>query len=428
MWYRHLDIKRETMNNNKNSLYCALASNSVSFGSDGHSRPCCAIDTHFWNYGYKLESDIKNFTEWFNNPYMVKVRDDLNNGIWNPICNLCKIREDAGQPSTRQIFNDTLTKVESKTGKSWRDHRSEILDFDKIFLLDITVGNKCNSACLMCNPSASDIWQREQEEINGRPMDWHSENWYNHANALKLIDKLPNLTAIQFVGGEPTINKDHIVMLEKLVETGRSKDISLGYVVNLTAISEELTDLWSNFNTKHITVSIDGVDKTNEYIRYPFTWDKVLRGLERIKKKSLEKGDYSIGLSHTVIPLNILKLDETLSWWEDQVESNPYFLRSLPHIQCVNNPTYFDPIIMPLAMKQECEKTLQRLSDNMKDRNLEGKYESVITNIRKNIINTLIDDNHRNARWQEMKIFCERLDKHRNRHIFNYLPFMEQYW
>lgn len=409
-------------------LYCALASNSVSFGSNGHSRPCCAIDTHHWQYHHILDPEASNLVDWFNNPSMTKVREDLNNGVWSPTCNLCKIREEAGQPSTRQIFNNTLQKVEEKTGRSWRDTRSNITDFDKIFLLDITVGNKCNSACLMCNPSASDIWQREQEEITGQSITWHSHNWYNEKNALELIDKLPNLTAIQFVGGEPTINKDHVVMLEKLVETGRSKDISLGYVVNLTAISQDLTDLWANFATKHITISVDGLGPVNEYIRYPFTWDKVLRGLERIKKKSLEKGDYSIGLSHTVIPLNILKLDELLSWWEDQVKSNPHFLRSLPHVQCVNNPTYFDPMIMPANMKEECEKTLQRLESNMKERGLEGKYDSVVANIRKNIINTMIDETRRKERWEEMKDFCLKLDKHRGRDIFKYLPFMRNYW
>jgi hypothetical protein len=62
-----------------------------------------------------------------------------------------------------------LSKLEQGTGRSWREHKSVILDFSKIFLLDITVGNKCNSACLMCNDSASSLWKKEQEDITGVP-------------------------------------------------------------------------------------------------------------------------------------------------------------------------------------------------------------------------------------------------------------------
>lgn len=359
---------------------------------------------------------------------MTNVRENLNQGKWVPTCNLCKIREEAGQPSTRQIFNHTLSKLEEETGRSWRDERSSITSYENIFLLDITVGNKCNSACLMCNPSASDIWKREQEEVTGQKITWYDKNWYDEENALALIDKLPNLRAIQFVGGEPTINKDHITMLEKLVETGRSKDITLGYVVNLTAISENLIELWSKFSTKHITVSIDGLGPINEYIRYPFTWNKVIRGLEKIKKKALERGDYHIGLSHTVIPLNILSLDETLLWWEDQVQSHPHMLKSIPHVQCVNNPTYFDPVYMSLEMKKECENTLRRLDEKMKARGLDGKYDSVIANIQNNIINVHPDEEIRINEWKKMQAFCQRLDVHRDRNIFQYLPYMKKYW
>jgi len=410
------------------SLYCALASNSVSFGSDGHSRPCCAIDTHYWSYTHHLADDISNFDEWYNNEDLVKVREDLNNGVWNPICNLCKIREEAGQPSTRQIFNHTLSEIEERTGRSWENPESVITNYDNIFLLDITVGNKCNSSCLMCNPSASDMWKKEQETITGEPILWYEKNWFNEANALQLVDKLPNLRAIQFVGGEPTINKDHIAMLEKLVATGRSKDITLGYVVNLTAISESLIDLWSQFGTKHITVSIDGLGPVNEYIRYPFTWDKVNRGLERIKAQALKHKDYHIGLSLTVIPLNILSLDETLLWWEEQAQAHPHMLKSIPHVQCVNNPTYFDPVYMPDNMKAECQKTMDRLAEKMKAIGLEGKYDSVIENIQNNIIDKQVPEEDRIREWTHMQNFCLSLDKHRDRDIFEYLPFMKNYW
>lgn len=410
------------------TLYCALASNSVSFGGTGHARPCCAIDTYSWPYEDYLDSDAGNMSEWFNNVNLVKVRTELNHGRWPEVCKLCKIREESGQPSTRQIFNKTLFDLEQKTERPWRDHRDEITDFDNIFLLDVTVGNKCNSSCLMCNPSASDMWQKEQEEIHGKKMHWVGENWLNNDNAVELVKKLPNLRAIQFVGGEPTVNKPHLEMLEYLVETGRSKDITLGYVVNLTAITQNLVDLWSNFAEKYITISVDGIGPVNEYIRYPFTWDKVNRGFDRIKRQAEKDGNYMIGLSHTVISLNILKLDEILTWWEDQIHENYSFIQTLPHVQCVTSPSYFDPVYMPSDMKAECKNTLEKLSQEMEKRGQLHKYQSVINNIENNILSVEIPEDKRLVEWMTMQDFCEKTDIHRDRNVFDYLPYMRDYW
>lgn len=410
-------------------LYCALAFNSISFGPHGGSRPCCAVDTYYWSETTnKLSAYDNELLPWFNNKDMVDLRQDLLDGKWNPICNLCKIREDAGQSSTREIFNHTLNELEERTGKDWHETTAEIDNLDNIFLLDITVGNKCNSACLMCNSSASTLWLKEQTDLNGGRPPWKMDPmWFADEHVPNLADNLPNMSAIQFVGGEPTINEDHVALLERLIEQGRAKDISLGYVTNLTNISKELIELWHHFGTKHITISVDGVGKVNEYQRYPFTWQKVVSQLENIKNIT-NTGEFFVGLSLTVTSMNILNLDEVIEWWEDQVLSNSSFQTSLPHIQCVNNPAKFDPVYMPDAMKLECENTMQRIEALCERRGLGDKYAPAIQNIRTNILQKEVSVEERNRHWFAMKVFVLRLDKYRKRNIFDYLPFMEKYW
>lgn len=410
-------------------LYCALAFNSISFGAHGGSRPCCAVDTYHWSETEHKLSDYDNeLLPWFNNEKIVEVRQDLLDGKWNPVCNLCKIREDSGQSSTRQIFNHTLEQLEEKTNKDLHETTSEIENLDNIFLLDITVGNKCNSSCLMCNASASTLWLKEQTIINGGIPPYNLDAmWFDKKHVPTLVNSLPNLSAVQFVGGEPTINDDHVALLNKLIAQGKSKDISLGYVTNLTNISKELIELWSHFGTKHITISVDGVGKVNEYQRFPFSWKKVLSQLDNIKEIT-HTGNFFVGLSLTVTSLNILSLDETIEWWEDQVLSNDSFQRSLPHIQCVNNPANLDPIFMPEAMKQECEETLKRIQQLCVRRNLGNKYTSVIENIRTNILNKTVPEIVQKHQWMSMQDYLIKLDKHRNRNIFDYLPFMREYW
>lgn len=411
-------------------LYCSLAFNSISFGPHGGSRPCCAVDTYFWKETNHQLADYKNYLPtWFNNKEMVKLRQDMLNNKWNPICNLCKIREDVGQPSTRQIFNQTLSEVEKKTQRSWRTPTAEITDFSNIFLLDVTTGNKCNSACLMCNSTASSLWAKEQQEITGYAWTRPNLNWFSEENIAPILDQLTNLKAIQFAGGEPTINDAVMFMLKRLIEQGRSKDITLGFITNLTGISDEMLEIWNQFSTKHITISIDGVGKVNEYIRYPFTWKKVTNQLEQLKKIAKEKGNYHIGLSHTITSLNLCTFDELVKWWETQVaDEGCGILKALPHVQCVNNPSYFNPAYAPKGLKDKTAKMLDELQEYLRSVDLENKYLPAIENIRTNVINAKVDEKIRLAHWRRMKKFIEPLDTYRDRKILDYLPYMEEFW
>jgi len=417
------------MSQNKD-LYCSLAFNSISFGPHGGSRPCCAIDTYFWKETKHPLADHKNYLPtWFNNSDMVNLRQDMLDGKWNPICNLCKIREDVGQASTRQIFNHTMKEIEVKTGRSWRTPKAKIPTFENIFLLDVTTGNKCNSACLMCNSSASSLWAKEQQDITGYAWMHPNLNWFKEENIGPVIDQLPNLRAIQFAGGEPTINEAVTFLLKKVIEQGRSKDITLGFVTNLTGISDEMLELWSQFSTKHLTISIDGVGKVNEYIRYPFTWKKVTSQLETIKNIAKKNGDYHIGLSHTITSLNLYTFGEMVKWWETQVaDEGSGILKSLPHIQCVNNPSYFNPLYAPRALKDKTEAMLVDLENDLKDSDLLEKYKPAIENIRTNVIHAKVDEKLRLAHWKRMRDFVEPLDKYRDRNIFDYLPYMKEFW
>jgi sulfatase maturation enzyme AslB (radical SAM superfamily) len=411
-------------------LYCSLAFNSISFGPHGGSRPCCAVDTYFWRETTHTLADHKNhLPTWFNNQEMVKLREDMLKNKWNPICNLCKMREDVGQASTRQIFNHTLSEIENKTGRSWRTNTAEITDYSNIFLLDVTTGNKCNSACLMCNSSASSLWAKEQQDITGTAWLHPNLNWFSEENIAPILDQLTNLKAIQFAGGEPTINDAVMFMLKRLIEQGRSKDITLGFVTNLTGISDEMLEIWNQFSTKHITISIDGVGKVNEYIRYPFTWKKVTNQLDQLKKIAKEHGNYHIGLSHTVTSLNLLTFGDMVKWWETQVQDEGCgILKSLPHVQCVNNPSYFNPVYAPKELKEKTAIMLDDLQAYLKTVDLEDKYLPAIENIRTNVVNAKVDEKIRNAHWRRMRDFVEPLDKYRNRDIFDYLPYMKEYW
>jgi hypothetical protein len=404
-------------------LYCALAANSISFGQSGGSRPCCAVQVPNWLTGkHELSYYNNELLPWFNNEDIVKLRGQLLQNEWPDVCSLCRDREEVGQPSTRQIWNDSLY------SDSLRIDNPVVTDLSKIVMLEVTVGNKCNSACLMCNASASSLWQIEQEKISGKKLNWVKPDWFVEQHVPHLIDSLPNLKKINFLGGEPTISEPHLLMLRRLIEQGRSKDISLYYVTNLSGVSKELLDLWDNFDKLHVTISVDGVGMVNEYIRYPFTWKKVTDHIQALKDiSSKNPGKYFLSLSHTISIFNLLTIDTFLEWWEDQVGPGG-FADTLPHLQCVNQPVYMDPIYASKEMKDAARASLERVRKMSIRRNLGDKYTAFIENITENVLNKEVEEELRTFQWIKLQDYVVPLDKLRNRNILAYLPHMRDYW
>lgn len=414
------------------SIYCPLIFNSISFGPNGGSRPCCTVDTHHWRETkHTLTAYKNNLHLWYNNEDLVNIRQDLLDNKWNPACNVCRMREEVGQDSYRQMFDRALVDIETKTGRSWRTEKAEINTFDNIFFLDITTSNKCNSACVMCNSSASSLWAKEKEEITGMKQNTHDPylDWFNETNIINMVNQLPNLTWLNFLGGEPSIHEAVPALLKHLVKQGRSEDMNLSFVTNLTGLDDELLELFENFNRKYFSISIDGVGKVNEYIRYPFTWNKVTSRLEALKNIARKSEDYQIALSHTICSLNLLTFGDMVKWWESHVADEGSGIDKLqPHVQCVNFPDYLDPKYTPKALKVKAEYMLKDLEEYLDKNNLLTKYKPIIENIRNNVINFEIDEDIRMGYWRKMRRYIDSRDKYRNRNILEYLPYMKEFW
>jgi hypothetical protein len=119
-----------------------------------------------------------------------------------------------------------------------------------------------------------------------------------------------------------------------------------------------------------------------------------------------------------------------VKWWEEtQVQDEGSgILKSLPHIQCVNNPSYFNPVYAPRALKDKTDVMLDELEVYLTDKKLLDKYRPAIENIRTNVINAKVDEKLRKAYWKRMRDFVEPLDRYRKRNIFDYLPYMKEFW
>ena len=298
------------------AIYCSLAFGSASIDHTGY-KPCC-------NFQGKFNPDTGLNANHLNDIHLIKVREALAQNKWPKGCKNCKEAEENGYASMRTIWNTELgNDIPLDTS----------IDPINVKYLDLTFSNKCNSKCMTCGPAASHLWEDEWDYIfketaedlpknaknalnrslwNKTGIKIHIENDKVH----NLITTYPNVEHVSFVGGEPTIHEEGILFLKELVRLDRAKNIHINYVTNLTGLTQELLDIWQEFKAVHLSVSIDGYGKINEYIRYPFKWKKIEENVIQMFENTIKyPGKYTISLSHTVSLLSIMYSHELLEWW-----------------------------------------------------------------------------------------------------------------
>ena len=420
----------------KKPIYCSLAFGSASINSYGEYIPCCGIRTNHWkmykdgHYDHGVLGKDPHIR--INAHNLVDLRKQLINGEWPNACGNCKEAEENGIGSMRTIWN-----------KGLQEHvipLVEHVDAKDIRYLDLTFGTKCNSKCITCSVDLSDFWTEEWNKIwaiKPEQQFKHNRVCIDDTTARKLVEDFPNVTAVSLVGGEPTISEEHIEFLKLLIEKGRSKKIRLSYVTNLTGITDELIELWKQFGRVHVSVSIDGYQKTNEYIRYPFKWSKIesnLRTFLSMVKESIDdpnKTTFSIGLSCTVSLFNAIQCMDLFEFWLHLGLEYKKVGGTLAHdngcfVNRVSHPLYaLVSLLTPEYRKQGLIKGQELLnfidnylSEHPNETINHGLIESIKIVMRWLEEPQLIDSTY----LSQGKHFITNSDKFRNRHIKDYIP------
>lgn len=422
----------------KKPIFCALAFGSVSINAYGEYIPCCNIRTEHWKF-YKDGHYDLNYLQ--NDPHvkinalnLQEVRSSLINGEWPKVCTNCENAEKNNIGSMRTIWNRALAEHDIPM--------TENIESENVKYLDLTFSTKCNSKCMTCSNDLSDFWEDEYNVIwNVRPEQKKlvKRISINDTTTKKLVTDFKNFTHVSFIGGEPTLSEEHILFLKLLIEEGRSKDINISYVTNLTGITDELISLWKHFRKVHISVSIDGYGKVNEYIRYPFKWSKIesnlLTYIKMVHESELNndssKTQFSLGLSCTVSLFNAIQCIDLLEFWFKTLSRYKIPWGSLLRVAgCfvnrVTHPVYALVSLLNVEYRQigieKAEKLLAECNSFTKNNPEElingGFLESI-----KLIISWLKEEQIiNNAYLSQNKHFISESDKFRNRNLKDYIP------
>lgn len=220
------------------------------------SGPCCI--------NYKLHNG--GFASYTSSPELTDLRNSFLRGEKHPSCSACWKTEAAGVRSVRQ----------GDTNYSKKLNR-----------ISISLSNKCNFKCMMCNPEDSSSWSLDVSACEIRGME-PVLNEKDLSNIDWIIEKAKTSKIILTVmGGEPLICEEYLYLLEQIEKYNLFENISLVLTTNLSVLSYREVDhlkMFSKFSAVDIYASFDGVATVGEYIRYGFSSEKFENNLIKAKQ------------------------------------------------------------------------------------------------------------------------------------------------
>lgn len=319
----------------------------------------------------------------------------------------------AGQP-VQQCQN--CYRIENNGGESFRQ-RDTAEWFDKLHIsspeqaevklqyYDIRNDNTCNLACRICHPGASSQLEKEYKILNWpvRPADRQSQ--------LSKIVNYNNIQRLYVAGGEPTIMPEFKLFLEQAVKHNR-QDCELRIITNGTNLNKNIIKLLEQFENIEFTVSIDGYDQVNRYIRWPSDWNTLVENIHRLYGITDR-----ISFNVTVSIWNIHRLSELVFFLEEEF-TNPLIMLN----EAVNAKPDADitPWNFPEPKLALTDLTKLRSSQNYQvDPSFADRVEYFIDRLKHTEFSP--------AKLLSFFAYNDALDSTRKIHLKDYIPELEKY-
>lgn len=405
----------------ENNTYCRVPFDSVTVSPTGRMQLCCEAQWTGGSEKTKLK-DVTSIQDWFEGDYLNDVRTKMLKGERLPECETCYKNE-----ASRGVSGRTL-----RNARYFKDH-DDVME-KSIKKVDLKLGNKCNLKCKMCFPYASsELWKEWNElgwnskekdpnkDTSWKYYDGYYEEDYSWPKKNSSMDKIKAVSEgtqiLHVTGGEPTINPEFFDLLNHLIDRGRSKDIILEVTTNATKIHPRFFDTVKQFKDLRLTISMDGVDKTYEYVRYPAKFDTVFANIKRYSEFVKTLGGESKLVFNFVLQLwnlhNAIDTVKRLTKYAVNENEAPVRFEEL------HDPRFMHWSILPLQNIKSVIKQTVTERDNGHDR-LTTWGIIALGRMIKSIKSH--DDKDKSYLMSQLKTFTETQDKHRGIKLADYIP------
>ena len=372
-------------------VLCPLPFCSVTYGMVGNMGPC----THN-NELTKFQS----VDDYWKDPKVVKLQQDMLKGIKNPTCGDCYKKEEMGARSQRQWVSN---------------HTIQNFDYTKVPNLEylwLRLSNICNFKCIHCHSSTSSLIALEQEKRGIRVPGMHKyhagpDGIDETAVLNETIKHSDDLKLLAFSGGEPLIHWQHWEILRYCIENDIKPNLKYFTNLSVTKYKQyDLLDTWEHFPHIEAIVGFDADELGNNYFRQNMNFKATLKRIEAVRER---------------IPNIEMPVTATLSWL-NAISACKMFeklTKKYPNWQFNVNTLFHEYIDMRIAPKY------------MKDR-INKQFDSTITTVKSNGFYDLAfklsnEQNIMNSadwsyKFEEALSWLRDKDEYRNRDFREFFP------
>jgi len=393
----------------KNKKYCPLPWVFQAVRNNGDIRVCCQANPseskgiYRKDDGSAYNASQDDLTESRNSDLAKDIRRSMLANEEHEACVRCDREELAGINSRRKYEGENWQgrfTLEDAINQTDSDGNIDT-DITPVRYYDLRFGNLCNLKCRMCGPTDSSMWYEDTVKVWGTTSfnDSHGKvnlvlnkkgkytpenndyGWIESESFWGQIENnILNIEHIHTVGGEPLLINQQYDLLQKCIDQGVAKNITIEYNSNIVNIPKRAWDIWKHFKTVQIGASIDGMGAVNNYIRHPSKWKSISRNLHLL---DAAPDNIRVWIAFTVQIYNVLHLPEFMKWKLEQnfkkINPNPSLLLLTTHP--LHNPRFLNIRILPLSAKEKIIEQYQEyyiwlekwVSDNGKD-NLRKEY------------------------------------------------------
>lgn len=426
----------ENLNPSKISpTFCVFPFIQFLAGPTKHWRLCCVAQEGIINENkepYLLQNHSPK--ELWNSEGMKKIRRRMWEGKKLSQCRHCYYQESVNRKSYRQRSNEEWLKY-SKVKKIISESvKNEFHVREDPLYIDLRPGNLCNLRCRMCNPGNSSKIEMEWKELEDNadfkksigiksiifknkenkeiPWEKKEEFWENMGDWMEGIMKL------YLTGGEPTLIGNNWKLIDRLIETGRSRSVKLFFNINCTQIPKKLLNTFDYFQNVCLNLSLDGFKATNDYIRDPSCWSEVENNIKKLLREA-EGKNVDFWVTPVVQVYNILNLPK-LFHWVDELEDEFSRRIGIDLLILDNDPSCLDIRILPENVRKI---SLKRMKDYLRY-SPRSKWDETFKNCVESVIYILENVFHKKRDYllHQFRKYTSILDSHRNNSFEKSLP------
>jgi organic radical activating enzyme len=244
-------------------MQCKFLQHGLAISYDNITKPCCSFKYDPNNSASAYDTDLATYHA---SDYVQSLSTQLENGIWPTECNSCKVKEQLGKSSMREMGNRAYENYDATD-----------------ITLEIRPGNVCNFACQTCWPAASSrvtsFFQQAGFDVTTPDRPKFGIDGTANIVDYEFLDSIKDrIKDVVILGGEPFYDKSCLAFLDWAIE---NLSANLTLFTNTSIIREDIISAYPG--TLTIVSSLDAVGKPAEYIRFGTEWDVIEKNFNQLK-------------------------------------------------------------------------------------------------------------------------------------------------